>query len=158
MADIDLYKKAINTFGESAQMIVALEECSELQKEITKLLRGQGNLEHLAEEMADAEIMLEQLKLIFGLHSQVTKVKGEKIARLKRVIDSFEGVKPDIIKSKKRNIDKIQSMDADAWGKEATVSPHIVPSLCFMCVGCEECNENCGQGVKEYLEKEVVEC
>ena len=85
MADID-----IDTFGESAQMIVALEECSELQKEITKLLRGKGNIEHLAEEIADVEIMLEQIKLIFGLYSQVTKVKGEKIARLKRVIDSFK--------------------------------------------------------------------
>lgn len=158
MADIDIYKKAIGTFGESAQLIVALEECSELQKEITKLLRGKGNLEHLAEELADTEIMIEQIKLIFGLHSQTTKVKGDKIARLKRVVDSFESVKPEIKISKKRNIDKIQSMDADAWGKEATVSPHIVPSLCFMCVGCEECNENCGQGVKEYLEKEVVEC
>lgn len=151
MADIDIYKKAINTFGESAQMIVALEECSELQKEITKLLRGKGNLEHLAEEMADAEIMLEQLKLIFGLHSQVTKVKGEKIARLKRVIDSFEGVKPDIIKSKKRNIDKIQSMTIDEWVDQVRNDEHIVPSLCFMCVGCKKCNEQCTIGIEEFL-------
>ena len=84
MADIDIYKKAINTFGESAQMIVALEEFSELQKEITKLLRGQGNLEHLAEEMADAEIMLEQLKLIYGvgLIQQKQVFKENKLKRL----------------------------------------------------------------------------
>ena len=84
MADIDIYKKAINTFGESAQMIVALEECSELQKEITKLLRGKGNLEHLAEEMADVEIMLEQLELIYGvgLIQQKQVFKENKLKRL----------------------------------------------------------------------------
>lgn len=90
MADIDIYKKAINTFGESAQMIVALEECSELQKEISKIIREKGDLENLAEEIADVEIMLEQLKLIFTLHDKVVTKKGEKIERLKRIIEKYK--------------------------------------------------------------------
>lgn len=90
MADIDIYKKAINTFGESAQMIVALEECSELQKEISKIIREKGDLGNLAEEIADVEIMLEQLKLIFTLHDKVVTKKGEKIERLKRIIEKYK--------------------------------------------------------------------
>lgn len=57
-ARVAVYEKAIARNGVLLQAI-ALEELSEAQKEVCKLLREQGNLEHLAEEIADATIMLE---------------------------------------------------------------------------------------------------
>lgn len=87
MADIDVYLEAIKTFGALPQMVIAIEECSELQKEITKIIRKKGDLTNLAEEIADVEIMLEQLKLIFTLHGKVLEQKGEKIERLKQIIE-----------------------------------------------------------------------
>lgn len=90
MADIDVYLEAIKTFGALPQMVIAIEECSELQKEITKIIREKGDLENLAEEIADVEIMLEQLKLIFALHDKVVTKKGEKIERLKRIIEKYK--------------------------------------------------------------------
>ena len=87
MADIDVYLEAIKTFGALPQMVIVMEECSELQKEISKIIREKGNLENLAEEIADVEIMLEQLKLIFTIHNKVTEQKGEKIKRLKQTIE-----------------------------------------------------------------------
>jgi NTP pyrophosphatase (non-canonical NTP hydrolase) len=87
MADIDVYLEAIKTFGALPQMVIAIEECSELQKEITKIIRKKGDLTNLAEEIADVEIMLEQLKLIFTLHGKVLEPKGEKIERLKQIIE-----------------------------------------------------------------------
>lgn len=90
MADIDVYLEAIKTFGALPQMVVAIEECSELQKEITKIIRKKGDLTNLAEEIADVEIMLEQLKLIFTIHDKVIEQKGKKIERLKRIIEKYK--------------------------------------------------------------------
>ena len=52
-------EKAIETFGPEHQQLVAIEEMSELQKELCKRYRGFENHEHIAEEIADVEIVLE---------------------------------------------------------------------------------------------------
>ena len=86
---ISIYKKAISSFGKADQIIVAIEECSELQKELTKALRGKVNLLGIAEEIADVEIMLEQLKLIFDNRQEVEKFKNAKIVRLNKTLRSM---------------------------------------------------------------------
>lgn len=77
-----VYADALSTFGPNMQLIVALEEMSELQKEITKALRGDLHPMHLAEEVADATIMLEQLRQIFNINEEVCDMMDKKIARL----------------------------------------------------------------------------
>jgi hypothetical protein len=62
-----VYDQALETFGQENQLIVALEELSECQKEICKALRGQLDLTNLAEEVADAIIMLEQVQRILSV-------------------------------------------------------------------------------------------
>ena len=57
-----IYKKAIGKYGVAAQLDMVIEEMSELTKEICKIKRGKGNYMNLVEEIADVEIMLEQLK------------------------------------------------------------------------------------------------
>ncbi len=82
-----VYADALTTFGANCQLVVALEEMSELQKEICKALRGEINPAHLAEELADATIMLEQLRQIFGLNEPVCEMMDSKIIRLRNRID-----------------------------------------------------------------------
>ncbi|MBR4291644.1 MAG: hypothetical protein IKT52_13550 [Oscillospiraceae bacterium] len=77
-----VYSKALSVWGDRAQMIVAIEELSECQKEICKILRGGENFPHLAEEIADATIMLEQLRLIFNINDQVCECMDAKVRRL----------------------------------------------------------------------------
>ena len=77
-----IYTNALITYGEVVQMVVAVEELSECQKEICKFLRGYGSASNLAEEIADATIMLEQLQYIFGLNNLVCQKMDEKIGRL----------------------------------------------------------------------------
>ena len=77
-----VYSKAIATWGDRAQMVVAIEELSECQKEICKILRGGENFPHLAEEIADATIMLEQLRLIFNINDDVNECMDAKVRRL----------------------------------------------------------------------------
>lgn len=81
-----VYANALDTFGPNMQLIVALEEMSELQKEITKALRGDLNPLHLAEEVADATIMLEQLRQIFNINEQVCEMMDSKVLRLQKRI------------------------------------------------------------------------
>ena len=73
----DFYNRIIEYFGSSNQCVVAIEELSELQKEICKHLRGLGNVHHIAE----VQIMLEQLQRIFDCHSEVELMKKQKIQR-----------------------------------------------------------------------------
>ena len=82
-----VYADALTTFGANCQLVVALEEMSELQKEICKALRGNLNPMHLAEEVADATIMLEQVQQIFLIHNAVGHMMDSKIVRLRQRID-----------------------------------------------------------------------
>lgn len=56
--------QAIQRYGVAAQVNMVFEEMSELQKELCKHLRGKDNLPEIAEEIADVEIMLAQMKSI----------------------------------------------------------------------------------------------
>lgn len=84
----EIHERALATFGLEKQMIKCIEELSELQKELCKHSLGQGNLEHITEEIADVEIMLEQMKRGLGVSFYcVDKVKSKKLSRLNDRLD-----------------------------------------------------------------------
>ena len=64
--------RAINTYGEQPQVDMCIEEMSELTKELLKLRREstqagfQKRRENIKEEIADVQIMLDQMRIIFG--------------------------------------------------------------------------------------------
>lgn len=76
------YRVAIRKYGVDAQVLMAIEEMSELIKEICKIPRGKKDLEALADEIADVTIMLEQLRLIYDLNDTVCEHMDMKIRRL----------------------------------------------------------------------------
>lgn len=78
-----IYKDALKEWGPELQIVMVFEEMSELQKELSKNLRGVENSTSIAEEIADVEIMLEQMKALFEVESQVDKFKMHKLGRLK---------------------------------------------------------------------------
>lgn len=79
-----VYTNALISYGEKIQCIVAIEELSECAKELCKVLRGKGDPENLAEEIADARICLEQMIYIFGLEERVECYMDSKIKRLEK--------------------------------------------------------------------------
>ena len=80
-------KRAVDAYGKEHQLIICMEEMAELTKELTKNLRGRRNLQDISEEVADVEIMLEQVKVIFDLKEEVSEAKEAKLLRLqKRII------------------------------------------------------------------------
>lgn len=76
--------EAIQTYGEDSQLKILLEEMSELQKEICKYWRGDENGLRIAEETADVEIMLEQLKMMFSMEFTVRQFGKQKLERLEK--------------------------------------------------------------------------
>ena len=75
-------RAALEAFGERAQMTMAIEEMSELAKELCKRCRGRDNVEALAEEIADVEIMLQQMVMLFDCAGQVETFRRHKLERL----------------------------------------------------------------------------
>jgi len=77
---------ATTHFGADKQMVKAIEEMSELQKELSKNLLGAENQEAIREEIADCFIMLEQMAYLFDVSNGIEKIKQAKIERLKQRI------------------------------------------------------------------------
>ena len=85
----EIYEKAIETYGENAQLDMVIEEMSELIKEICKRKRGKDNHAEIVEEVADVLIMIEQLKIICQIGSkELNEIKWEKIKRLNERIEN----------------------------------------------------------------------
>ena len=83
-----VYANALKKWGVERQSTVAIEEMSEVIKEITKMLRGDLDREHMAEEIADARIMLEQMCQILNINGSVDTWMDYKIAALKRRLEN----------------------------------------------------------------------
>lgn len=89
-----VYEHAIDKYGIKPQMMMVIEEMSELTKAICKFFRVPGYMEPdadiidaIAEETADVTIMLEQLRLILGINDNVCEHMDQKIERLAERLD-----------------------------------------------------------------------
>ena len=90
-----VYEKALLTWGSKAQTMMVIEEMSELTKALCKNFRGNPNDEDIADEIADVTIMLEQLRLIYGLNDLVCEHMDMKIIRLKERL-RMDPTDPDV--------------------------------------------------------------
>lgn len=88
--DERIMQQAIETYGVQAQCDVAIEEMAELTKAIMKIRRvandyekTQSALDNLLEEIADVDIMIDQLKIMWGPR-EVGEYRRQKLERLER--------------------------------------------------------------------------
>lgn len=73
-------RSIIERFGDESQSIVMIEEMAELQKELTKFLRGKGDFDHLCEEISHVYISLEMIMSVHGVTKNDIQAKiDEKI-------------------------------------------------------------------------------
>lgn len=80
----------INHYGTLNQKLIAIEEMAELQKAIVKDIRqrNEESVEAVIEEIADVQVMLEQLKIIYSCRTKIDAIMDAKIDRqIKRVMD-----------------------------------------------------------------------
>ena len=78
----EVYREAIERFGEDAQQNKFAEELGEFLTEYGRLRNGAHNLAAFAEELADLCIMLEQLAMIYCVEEVVADQMDYKVCRL----------------------------------------------------------------------------
>jgi NTP pyrophosphatase (non-canonical NTP hydrolase) len=80
------FKAALEKYGHDAQLDMVIEECSELILAIQRYRRKRCEAIDIQEEIADVEIMLSQMRILFGDQS-IDEFKAYKIMRLKERIN-----------------------------------------------------------------------
>lgn len=93
-----IFHSAIKQYGQVSQVDQSVEEMAELIQALNKFKRKYKRKEdtipvlvNIAEEIADVEIMLEQLKIIFRCSGQVDIWRKKKIRRLAENIAKDKG-------------------------------------------------------------------
>jgi len=78
------YLKAILKWGVRNQMLKTIEECSELQKALAKSILNPNpkNEEQIKEELADVQIMLNQMRIMYPFEEE----KKKKLKRLRGLL------------------------------------------------------------------------
>ena len=87
----EILRETIDMFTPQAQLVKSCEELAELIQEITRFIIWEGDRDHLIEKIADSEIMIDQLKMIFRIGPEEIEVK--RIKTLSRLIDTVKDVR-----------------------------------------------------------------
>lgn len=82
-----IYRAALDTFGAEAQTKMLFEEIGELMAAICQYSRGRDKVAHVAEEIADVRIMLNQMAVLFGCEDEVERQRRYKLRRLEQRIE-----------------------------------------------------------------------
>lgn len=88
-------QRAVDTWGLFSQLVMVMEEAGELIQAVSKILRVPNAIaiRSLAEECADMEIMLLQVRTMIPESHLVDEYKLEKLNRLTRMLDESEGIR-----------------------------------------------------------------
>ena len=127
-----LFKKLKKEYN-TGQIVVAIEECSEFQKELCKALRGKVNKAALAEELADLCIMANQMADYFGIDiTELKFIMNQKLNRTKKRLE----------------------IDQEAEDPEEDEKEQVIEGICLGCPSakiCHDNNETCAE-FDEWLE------
>lgn len=89
--DSTILENAIDTFGVSSQIDMAVEECSELVDALMKYNRGRVGVQEVVTEIADVQIMCAQLEIIFGGSSKIVEMERmRKMDRLRQRLENHQ--------------------------------------------------------------------
>ena len=81
--EYEVYYQALNKWGAESQIKMLFEEMAELQNAICKYFRKRNNMYDVATEIADVQIMAEQMSILFG-KELVNSEKERKFERIKK--------------------------------------------------------------------------
>ena len=84
-----ILRQALDTYGLEHQRNICIEEMSELTKELCKDARGNDVLPHIAEEIADVKLILQQMEIGYGIEHEVAQWYGYKLERLRQRMEGL---------------------------------------------------------------------
>lgn len=80
---------ALEHYGPHHQIVKCMEECGELIRALARHLCEENNRENVVEELADVDIMLAQMRYVFG-QQDTARARVQKLARLKMRMEEEE--------------------------------------------------------------------
>lgn len=83
--NIELYRRALNKWGEQAQFDQVIEECAELTTALLHYRRDKADATSVIDEMADVILILGQLRWMFGA-GEVESAMERKRAKLEGML------------------------------------------------------------------------
>ena len=84
-------KDVLETWGKKSQNMMLLEEMAELQVELVKNMnREKDNIKEIINETADVYLMLEQLKVSYGIEKEVEEMIDYKVQRVKNRLEEWK--------------------------------------------------------------------
>lgn len=81
-----VYTKVLAKNGAGAQVTKCIEEMGELIKELCKSMAGAANALHIAEEIADVQITIEQMIQLYRIEEMVINCRNLKMDALEKRI------------------------------------------------------------------------
>lgn len=97
--DTNIYKQAIEKWGEVAQIAQMFEEMGELMTAISRFYfrkRKDVTKEDIAEEIVDVGIMMKQMEELFDINDMVDDMYKLKVVQLSRQLDEGKNLKIDV--------------------------------------------------------------
>ena len=85
---INLFKRAVDTWGVEAQVDMVFEEIGELSTALAQYKRGRTTSKDVITELADVVIMCEQMATLFG-YDEFEKETEYKLDRLKERLQKY---------------------------------------------------------------------
>lgn len=83
----ELCKRAINEFGIEVQIAIAIEELGELISELARIRRGTYDLDKIAHELADVDIMVSQLAIMLNNNGiDYEAVIEDRVENLRKIV------------------------------------------------------------------------
>lgn len=79
-----LFFKNIEAHGKQTEILKLFEEMSELQEAICKYEDCRDSIDHIAEEIADVQIMLEQMMIIYDNKPYVESWRRVKLEKMEK--------------------------------------------------------------------------
>ena len=87
--------EALELYGGEAQTKKLFEEIGEMLEAVCKCSDGRDTVEHLAEEIADVRIMLDQMCILHDCENLAKRYRSEKLARLYERVKEARGEADD---------------------------------------------------------------
>jgi len=123
-----IFDAAFALWGYDAQVLTVSEECSELSAACTRFINHKANGNKIAEEAADVEIMIEQLRHN-GMNDMIEVHKARKLTRLARrvgvaadPVSAFSPSVPGLLEEVREQLDFAEALYKDAGNSKRIAS------------------------------------
>lgn len=86
---LEIYTRALNMWGIDPQLNMFIEEAAEAIQAVQHYRRDRCDMDTVCGELADLQIMLEQMKIVYGT-DRFEKIFADKIAALDEKLSACE--------------------------------------------------------------------